>query len=392
MTGTGRVKVGLEVVQLELPALLKGARVGLLAHAASRLPSGEHALTVLQGLGVDIVRLFGPEHGFFGAAGEGEKVGDAAHDGLPLVSLYGMRRVPDLEHLRDLDALVVDLQDIGVRAYTYLSTVKACLERCAEAGVPLLLLDRPNPLGCASYGAGVVVGFGSFIAAHDVRFVHGMTLGELVTLIARDLNVETTLQVVRMVGYEGVPWLETGLPWRAPSPNLPRPESARLYPLTVFLEGTNLSEGRETDAPFEQLGAPWLDGVRLAERLNERLPDLHAEPVRFTPASSKHNESKHHGSKHHGSKHQGVAVSGVRLHPTGPFDPLESARVLLTEVRRQDSRRFVWLGEGRPFIDLLAGSDVLRRAVDGSLSEANFGAWLGAGERLEAGRVRLYEL
>lgn len=377
MTGTGPLKVGLEVVQLELPALLKGARVGLLAHAASRLPSGEHALTVLQGLGLDIVRLFGPEHGFFGAAGEGEKVGDAAHDGLPLVSLYGMRRAPDLEHLRDLDALVVDLQDVGVRAYTYLSTVKACLERCAEAGVPLLLLDRPNPLGCASYGAGVVDGFGSFVAAHDVRFVHGMTLGELATCVARDLGLDITLQVVLMKGYEGAPWPETGLPWRAPSPNLPRPESARLYPLTVFLEGTNVSEGRGTDAPFEQFGAPWLSGVRLAERLNEQLPDLHAEPVRFTPASS---------------KHAGAVVSGVRLHPSALFDPLESARVLLTEVRRQDPARFAWLGEGRPFIDLLAGSDVLRRAVEGDVKGADFRAWLRAGEGLEAGRVRLYEL
>jgi uncharacterized protein YbbC (DUF1343 family) len=376
-SGAGRVKVGLEVIRHELPAAFKGARVGLLAHAASRLPNGEHALTVLQRLDVGVVRLFGPEHGFLGAAEAGERVGDAAHAGLPLVSLYGARRAPDLEHLRDLDALVVDLQDVGVRAYTYLATLGVCLERCAEAGVPLLLLDRPNPLGRSAFGAGVAAGFGSFVSAHDVRFVHGMTLGELATCMARDLGVETALQVVLMKGYEGAPWPETGLPWHAPSPNLPRLESARLYPLTVFLEGTNLSEGRGTDAPFRQLGAPWLDGVRLAERLNERLPGLHAEPVRFTPASS---------------KHRGVAVSGVRLRPTAPFDPLESARVLLTEVRRQDSRRFVWLGEARPFIDLLAGSDVLRRAVDGDVSETDFGMWLATGERLEAGRVRLYEL
>lgn len=375
--GAGRVKVGLEVIRHELPIALEGERMGLLAHAAARLPSGDHALTVLQGSGLNVVRLFGPEHGFFGVAEAGEGVVDAAYNGLPLVSLYEARRAPERKHLRDLDALVVDLQDVGVRAYTYLATLRACLERCAETDVTLLLLDRPNPLGRASYGAGVAASFSSFVSAHDVRFVHGMTLGELAALMARDLGVEATLEVVLMKGYEGAPWPETGLPWYAPSPNLPRPESARLYPLTVFLEGTNVSEGRGTDAPFEQLGAPWLDGVRLAERLNERLPSLAAEPVQFTPASS---------------KHQGVVVSGVRLRPSGPFDPLESAWVLLTEVRSQDPARFAWLGEGRPFIDLLVGSDILRRAVDGDVSAADFGAWLAAGERLEAGRVRLYDL
>jgi uncharacterized protein YbbC (DUF1343 family) len=373
--GANRVEVGLEVIQTELPDVLKGARVGLLAHAASRLPTGEHALAVLQRLGVRVVRLFGPEHGFFGATAAGEGVDDAAHAGVPLVSLYGARRSPGPEHLEGLDALVVDLQDVGVRAYTYLSTLKACLVRCAEVGLPLLLLDRPNPLGRASYGAGVAGGFGSFVGAHDLRFVHGMTLGEAATVMARALGLAASLQVVWMRAYAGAPWAATGLPWRAPSPNLPRLASAQLYPLTVFLEGTTLSEGRGTDAPFEQFGAPWLDGERLAERLNERLPDLGAEPVRFTPASS---------------KHAGASVSGVRLHPTAPYDPLVSARLLLRTVREQDPTRFAWVGEGRPFIDLLAGADVLRRAVDGELSEADFGAWLAEGERLEARRVRLY--
>lgn len=194
---------------------------------------------------------------------------------------------------------------VGVRAYTYLPTLKACLTRCAKVGLPLLL-DRPNPLGRASYGPGVAGGFSSFVAAHDPRFVHGMTLGEAATVMAHDLGLGATLQVVRMRGYAGTIWAETGLPWRAPSPNLLRLASAHLYLPTVFLEGTNLSEGRGTDAPFEQLGAPWLDGERLAAALRDRLPGLHAEPVRFTPSSS---------------KHAGVAVSGVRLRPTGPVRP-----------------------------------------------------------------------
>ena len=164
-----------------------------------------------------------------------------------------------------------------------------------------------------------------------------------------------------MVGYDGSPWVRTGLPWRAPSPNLPHLKSAQLYPLTVFLEGTPLSEGRGTDSPFEQLGAPWLDGKALAGRLGE-LAGLQAEPVRFTPASS---------------KYAGVEVSGVKLVQTGPFDPLRAVRVLLSEVRRQHP--VSWLGDKRPFIDLLAGSDVLRRTVDGELGEAAFTAWLDEG-------------
>ena len=225
-----------------------------------------------------------------------------------------------------------------------------------------MLLDRPNPLGRAVYGAGVTAGFESFVSAHNVPFVHGLTLGELAALIARDLEVEASLHVVKMLGYDGSPWVNTGLPWHAPSPNLPYLTSAQMYPLTVFLEGTPLSEGRGTDRPFEQLGAPWLDGEALAERLSE-LAGLRAEPARFTPVSS---------------KYAGAEVSGVRLVQTGPFDPLRGAQVLLGEVRRQRPS-FAWLGDKRPFIDLLAGSDVLRRTVDGELSEAEFTAWLEGG-------------
>ena len=361
-----RVKIGLETLQTDLPTVLRRARVGLLAHAASRLPTGEHALEVLRRSGLNVVRLFGPEHGFFGAAAAGENVADTVYGGLPLVSLYGSRRAPGPEHLRDLDALVFDVQDVGVRAYTYLSTLKACLSACAQTGVLLVVLERPNPLGRAVYGAGVSAGFESFVSAHNVPFVYGLTLGELAVLIARDLELEASLHVVNMVGYDGFPWAETGLPWRAPSPNLPRLRSAQLYPLTVFLEGTPLSEGRGTDSPFEQLGAPWLDGKALAERLGES-SGLRAEPVWFTPVSS---------------KYAGVEVSGVKLSQTGPVDPLRAARVLLSEVRRQNSG-FSWLGDERPFIDLLAGSEVLRRTVDGELGEEAFTAWLGEGRGLE---------
>ncbi len=370
-----RVVIGLEHLRTACPDVLRGARVGLVAHAASRVPGGDHALSVLQALGVRVLRLFGPEHGFFGAAAAGEKVADAHIGELPVISLYGQRRAPEPIHLRDLDALVFDVQDVGVRAYTYVATLRACLERCAEVGLPLVLLDRPNPLGRASYGAGVRVGFGSFVSNHDVRFVHGMTLGELGMLLARDHGAEDVLQVVPLQGFFGQPWPETGLPWRAPSPNLPRLESARLYPLTVFLEGTNLSEGRGTDAPFELLGAPWLDGVALAAALNARLSGIQAEPARFIPQAS---------------KYEGREVTGVWLRPTRVFDPLVAALALLQEARAQNPVAFDWVGGERPFIDLLAGSDHLRLTVEGEVSEADYADWLGSGAALEATRVTLY--
>ncbi len=370
-----RVKVGLETLCHDLPDVLRGARIGLLAHDASRLPGGEHALEVLRGLELTVVRLFGPEHGFSGKAAAGEKLGDSVSDGLPVVSLYGQRRSPDPDHLSDLKALVFDVQDVGVRAYTYMATLRACLRRCAEVSVPLVLLDRPNPLGRAAFGAGVEAGFESFVSAHDVRFVHGMTLGEVATKVARDVHAEDVLHVVRMEGYAGESWDELELPWRAPSPNLPTLASAGLYPLTVFLEGTNVSEGRGTDAPFTQLGAPWLEGAALARSLNSRWRGLHAEPVRFTPNAS---------------KHAGTVVAGVRLTQLGVFDPLRTARILLAELRGQHPESFVWLGKERFFVDLLAGSDVLRRSVEGDLSDGAFEAWLGAGEVQGAQRVTLY--
>lgn len=351
------IQLGVQALLERPPAELAGARAGLVAHPASvALAGGElrHSVALLRAHpGLKLVRLFGPEHGLYGAAQEGEKVGDGldARTGLPVVSLYGERRAPAPEHLHDLDALLFDLQDVGVRCFTYLSTLKACLQACAAAGVRLAVLERPNPLGRAVHGPGVEQGFESFVSAHDVPFVHGRTLAELASLMAGDLGLEPPL-VLPLAGWQGEPWAATGLPWTPPSPNLPTLQSAQLYPATVFAEGTNLSEGRGTDAPFRQLGAPWLDGEALAAALDTAgLPGLRAQPAHFTPARS---------------KHAGVAVSGVRLEPTGmPFDPLHAAKILLAEARRQNPAAFAWLRgrDGRFFADLLYGSSALRKAV-----------------------------
>lgn len=375
--------LGLARLLTEPPPGLAGARVGLVANAASRLPDGRHAVAILAGArNLQLERLFGPEHGFAASAAEGEGVSDARdpETGLEVVSLYGGLRAPEAEHLRDLDALLFDLQDVGVRAYTYLATLKACLLRCAELGKRLVVLDRPNPLGRASSGPGLEPGYGSFVGAHPLRFVHGMTLGELACVLARDLGLTHALSVVTMRSYGGGPWAQTGLPWWPPSPNLPSLRGARLYPMTVFLEGTHLSEGRGTAAPFEQLGAPWLDAAALAAALNALELGIEAEPTAFTPTRS---------------KFAGQRVSGVRLRVIGEaaFDPVWAAFCLLRAVRRRHPERFAWVpaaeGPDRPFVDLLFGSDALRRAVDEDDERLVRGA-LEAGVAQETKRVWLY--
>ena len=346
----------------EVPDSLRGAHVGLLAHKASvAVIDGRlrHAVDLVhRHPDLTLERLFGPEHGLYGVAQAGEPVEDGVDErtGVKVVSLYGRRRAPEVEHLRDLDALLFDLQDVGLRCYTYLSTLKACLQGCAETDTRLVLLDRPNPLGRGVKGGGVAAGFESFVSAHDVPFVHGLTLGELALLMARGLGLEPPL-VIEMTAWHGEPWAETNLPWLPPSPNLPTLKSARCYGATVFFEGTNLSEGRGTDAPFEQVGAPWLDAGALAGTLNVRPPPgVTFQPVTFKPTSS---------------EHAGLNAHGVRLVPEeAAFDPLETALVLLRAVYEEAPERFDWLTapDGRFFADLLYGSSHLRAFVAGEVS------------------------
>lgn len=362
------IEPGLSVVITDMPEVLRGARAGLIANPASvAVVNGQrrHAVALLaEHPDLELIRLFGPEHGLYGLAHEGETVGDTVDErsGLPVVSLYGQRRAPELEHLQDLDqdldALIFDLQDVGVRAYTYLSTLKACLLVCAEADIPLVVLDRPNPLGRKVFGPGLLEAYTSFVGAHQVRFGHGMTMGELARFIARDMGMSEAIHVVKMRGWQGEVWTDTGLPWVPPSPNLPSFEHVQLYPATVFIEGTNLSEGRGTHEPFRQVGAPWLDGERLADTLNAwNLPGVTFAPTSFFPTRS---------------KHQGQAVSGVsiELQDWLRFDPLQTAFALISEARRQAPAKFSWLrGSKHPFVDLLFGSSNLRLAID------NEGSW-----------------
>lgn len=268
-----RVRTGLDRLAAGqvglIPGGLAGRRVGLLAHAASRTADGRPALDVLRTAGADVVRLFAPEHGLAGRAAAGEAVADGrdAASGLPVISLYGAgagsEPGPRVADLADLDLLVVDLQDAGVRFYTYVSTLLHALDAAAEAGVEIVVLDRPNPLGGERIG-------GPSAASRDVvaeslvntapgPLIHGLTLGEMARYVNARRDTPARLVVVPMAGWRrAMTWADTGLPWIPPSPNLRTPDAALAYPGTALLEATNVAEGRGTDAPFLHLCAPWL--------------------------------------------------------------------------------------------------------------------------------------
>ncbi len=362
---------------------LRGLRVGLLCHAASIDARLRHASAVLSAAGAQVVRLFAPEHGLFGVAQDMRPVESQRTKGCspPVVSLYGETEetlAPDPRELHDLQALVVDLQDVGSRYYTYVWSAVLAARAASRAGVPVLVLDRPNPLGGEHMeGAPQQEGYTSFVGLLPVPARHGMTIGEVLRLAALSEGWPPgALHVVRMDGWcRSMTWERTGLPWVMPSPNMPTLETARVYPGACLLEGTLLSEGRGTTRPFELWGAPFVDGEVLAEAV--RLPGAHLRPLRFQPTFH---------------KHVGSVCGGVQVHVTDPdrFRPLEAYARLLAEVAWRWPDRFAWRTEpyefvaDRPAIDLLTGGRAFREAIDTgrregrTAGEAALAGWLEA--------------
>jgi len=349
------IKIGLDSFINSCPQNLKAARVALLAHPASVTEvNGKilHAVSIIQNNPeIKLVRLFGPEHGLYGHATEGQKIADTVDEvsGLPVISLYGERRAPTPEQLEDIDALIIDLQDIGVRCFTYISTLKYCMAAIKDANKQLVVLDRPNPLGRGVYGALVEPGFESFVSKVNVPFVHGMTMGEIAIYLAKEMGFDG-LHVVKMQGWHGQSWDQLGLEWVAPSPSMVSFERARAYPIAVFFEGTNLSEGRGTDLSFLQFGAPWLKANKLADILNKKDLGLSFEQTEFIP-----NRSKYAGEK----------VYGIKLLLAGnKFDPIRVANIIIRELQLLHKDKLVFLKSGkRYFIDLLYGSSLFRTNV-----------------------------
>ena len=357
-TGTpGGVRVGLEVLDAEKAAILKGKKVGLVAHGASVTSEGHHAMDVLKRHGVQVVRLFSPEHGFQGRAAAGQKVegGKDPKYGLPIVSLYGEQTKPPAESLKDLDALVYDLQDGGVRFYTYVSTLLQCLDAAGDAGIELIVLDRPNPLG-GERVEGPVSDARDAVAASLVNMapgplVHGLTAGEMARYANAHREKEVRLTIVPMKGWKrNMVWADTGRTWVAPSPNLRSPEAAIAYPGTALVEATAASEGRGTEAPFLLIGAPWADSAALAAPV---VPGFTLEATKFTP---------HAAEAAPDPKFKDQECNGVRVKITDAraAKPYTLGVALLATLRK--SKDFAWRSEDA--LDRLVGTKKLRAALE----------------------------
>lgn len=353
------VKTGLEILlstHRELPAF---GRVGLVTHPPAVLPDLTHAVAALSAGGLQLAALFGPEHGFDAAGADGAAIADGIdrRTGLPVYSLYGEHKEPTAAMLSGVDTLVFDMQDVGARFYTFISTLFYVLRGAARAGKPVFVLDRPNPInGCAIAGPSVEPGFESFVGIAPLPIRHGLTTGELARYFNAAFDFQADLTVIPLEGWPRASWFDqTGLPWVPLSPGMPQLSTAVVYPGTCFLEGTNLSEGRGTALPFEIAGAPWLDGHRLAQALNGLdLPGVRFRPASFIPSSS---------------KHTGRACQGVQVHVTGreAFEPVATGLHLVAACRAQNPDEFRFLEsswEGRhPHFDLLAGSAALREGL-----------------------------
>lgn len=350
------VKTGLNVLVHEQVHLLINQRVGLVSMPAAVLPDLTLSLDVLRRAGIRVTTLFGPEHGFGGAALDGAHVSNVTdpRTNLPVFSLYGVINEPTAEMLGNVDMLVFDMQDVGVRFYTYLSTLFHVLRAAGKTSKPILVLDRPNPInGSLVEGGSISPGFESFVGIVNIPMRHGMTLGELAQYMNAEFSLKADLHVIQMYGWQRAMWFdETALPWVPTSPAMPHLSTAILYPGMCLLEGTNLSLGRGTALPFELCGAPWLDGYALAEVLNGlQLPGVRFRATIFIPSAS---------------NHAGSVCHGVQVHVTDrdALRPVEMALHLIAIARCLSGDAWMW----NPHFERVAGGSEVRSALESETS------------------------
>jgi uncharacterized protein YbbC (DUF1343 family) len=343
--------------------VLKGRTIGLVSNPSSIDADFCHVVDRAERGGVRIGALFGPQHGFRSDVQDNMVESPHRVDGrrqIPVYSLYSETREPTADMLDGLDALVIDLQDVGTRIYTYIYTMANCLVAAARHGLPVVVCDRPNPIGGLQVeGPMLERGFESFVGQYPIPMRHGMTIGELARLFNEHFEIGAKLEVVAMRGWRRDQYFDqTGLSWVLPSPNLPTLEGAIVYPGTVLFEGTNVSEGRGTTRPFELVGAPWVAAEWFADGLNARgLPGVHFRPAVFEPTFN---------------KHAGRACGGCQVHVTNraSFEPVATGVALIEAFRQAGPDEFAWRQPPyeyetvRPPIDILYGSARLRETVD----------------------------
>jgi uncharacterized protein YbbC (DUF1343 family) len=356
------VRPGIEVLLTDSLRLVRGKRVGLITNRTGRDGNGESDIDLLaRRSDVRLVALFSPEHGIRGDENAGQRIqsGRDSATGLPVFSLYGKTLQPTPEMLDSVDVLLFDIQDVGARYYTYMSTMALAMEAAGAKGIPFVVLDRPDPIrGDVVQGDVLDTAYSSFVGRYPVPMRPGMTPGELARMDVGAFGVHVELHVVPAAGWQRhVPYDGTGLPWIPPSPNIPSLESALAYPGTCLFEGTPLSVGRGTDRAFQWVGAPWLDGQALADALN----DYGLEGVRFEAATF----TPHHPGD---GKFPDTQVHGVRLVATSTdYDAPRAAVAMLVEAYRMSRGHWSWNVQ---HFDRLAGTDQLRLGIEAGRSLA----------------------
>jgi uncharacterized protein YbbC (DUF1343 family) len=357
---------------------LRGKRIGIVANPASIDRDFTHIVDrVLAEPGISLGAIFGPQHGFHATLQDNMIETPHAKDArrcVPVYSLYSETREPTAEMLKDLDVLVVDLQDVGTRVYTFIYTMANCLRAAGRIGLPVIVCDRPNPIGGVGVEGDLLKpGFESFVGLYPIPLRHGLTIAELARFFNDRFELGATLDIVPMEGWSrGMFWDETAVPWVIPSPNMPTLDTAIVYPGQVLFEGTMLSEGRGTTRPFELVGAPWIDADRFAARMNGLgLPGIHFRPTYFEPTFQKHART---------------TCGGCQLHVTdrAAFKPVITGVALLREFRAANPEKFAWRQPPYEYehdkmpIDILAGSADLRAQIDAGLDHRVIGeSWAG---------------
>jgi uncharacterized protein YbbC (DUF1343 family) len=356
------VRPGVEVLLSDSLHLVAGRRVGLITNRTGIDRERRSTIDLLADHpALDLVALYAPEHGIRGDRGEGVAIeADVdARTGLPIHSLYGLTYGPSPEMLRGVDVLLFDMQDVGARYYTYVSTMALSMRAAGVNGIPFVVLDRPNPIrGDVVQGNVLDPTFATFVGMFPVAMRHGMTPGELARLYVGEFGIDVELSVVPLDGWRrSDTFADTGLPWVEPSPNMPSLESALAYPGTCLFEATPLSVGRGTDRAFQLVGAPWLDGEALATALNAYgFAGVRFEAAIFTPAAPSD------------GKFDGVEVRGVRLVASASdYDAPLVAVAMLAEARRLAGDQWAW---NVAHVDRLAGTDALRLGIDAGLDAA----------------------
>jgi uncharacterized protein YbbC (DUF1343 family) len=351
------VRPGIETFLADVPESLQGKRVGLITnHTGIDRQKTPDIDLIAKHKDLKLVALLAPEHGIRGTAQNGEKVIDEIDPktGVPVYSLYMAEdRGPTPEMLKNVDVLVYDLQEVGGRTWTYVSTMALSMQAAARKGIPFVVLDRPNPIGGEIVeGARLDPRFKSFVGMYPIPARHGMTVGELATLFNKKYGIGANLLVARVANWRRSQWFDhTGLPWVNPSPNLRSLAALMSYPGSVYFEGTNLSEGRGTDRPFEQVGAPWLKAQEVARAMNERrLPGIQFEAIRMVVAPT-------------AAKHKGQTIPAIRFVITDrqAYRPVRTSLLLIDEIHRRHPHEFAWAAT----IDRLTGSDKVRLAIEG---------------------------